>query len=39
MNSKEINELRRRFNVDNNNLTCIHGCYVNTKKEIISLFK
>lgn len=39
MNSKEINELRRRFHVDNNNLTCIHGCYVNTKKEIISLFK
>lgn len=39
MNSKEINELRRRFNIDNANITCIHGCYVNTKKEIISLFK
>jgi len=39
MNSKEINELRRRFNIDNTNITCIHGCYVNTKKEIISLFK
>lgn len=39
MNVKEVNELRRRFNIDNTNITCIHGCYVNTKKEIISLFK
>ena len=39
MNSKEINELRRRFSPDNTNLTCIRGCYVNEKKEIISLFR
>lgn len=39
MNSKEINELRRRLTPDNNNLTCIRGCYVSEKKEIISVFR
>ena len=39
MNSREINELRRRLTPDNNNLTCIRGCYVSEKKEIISLFR
>lgn len=39
MNSREINELRRRFSPDNTNLTCIRGCYVNSKKEIVSLFR
>ena len=39
MNSKEINELKRRFTPDNTSLTCIRGCYVSEKKEIISLFR
>ncbi|MBQ7455304.1 MAG: DUF4317 domain-containing protein [Clostridia bacterium] len=39
MNSREINELRRRFSPDNTNLTCIRGCYVSGKKETVSLFR
>lgn len=39
MNSKDVNEIRRRLTPDNNNLTCIRGCYVNSKKEIVSLFR
>ena len=39
MNSKALNEIRRRFTVDNTNLTCIRGCYVSEKREIISMFK
>ncbi len=39
MNGKEMNELRRRFNADNTNLTCIRGCYVSEKREIVSLFR
>lgn len=36
MNKKEISELRRRFNPDDNAIGHIYGCYVNTKKEIIA---
>ena len=39
MNSKALSEIRRRFTVDNTNLTCIRGCYVSEKREIISMFK
>lgn len=39
MNSRDVNELRRRLTPDNQNLTCIRGCYVSSKKEIISLFR
>ena len=39
MNSRDVNELRRRLTPDNTNLTCIRGCYVSSKKEIISLFR
>ncbi len=39
MNSKAIHEIRRRFTQDNMNLTCIHGCYVSEKGEVISMFK
>jgi len=39
MNSKEINEIRRRLTPDNANMTCIRGCYVTEKKEIVSLFR
>lgn len=38
MNRKEYAEIRRRFNPDKNNITCIRGCYVNEKREIISEF-
>ena len=39
MNSRDINEIRRRLTPDNSNLTCIRGCYVSSKKEIVSLFR
>ena len=38
MNEKEISEIRRRLRPDKNNITGIRGCYVNEKREIISLF-
>ena len=36
MTEKEISEIRRRFNIDKTNISCIRGCYVNENKEIIS---
>lgn len=36
MNQKELNEIRRRFAPDKNNIGKIYGCYVNSNKEIIS---
>jgi len=36
MNQKEINELRRRFRADKNNISRIYGCFVNTNKEIVA---
>ena len=39
MNSRDVSEIRRRLTPDNNNLTCIRGCYVSSKKEIVSLFR
>ena len=38
MNEKEIAEIRRRFKPDKNNITHVHGCYVNEKREIIARF-
>lgn len=38
MNRKEISEIRRRFNMDKNAISCIRGCYVNEKREIVSMF-
>ena len=38
MNRKEISEIRRRFNLDKNAISCIRGCYVNDKLEIVSMF-
>lgn len=38
MIEKEIAELRRRFRPDKNNITHIHGCYVNEKREVVSEF-
>ena len=39
MNEKEIGEIRRRTRRDRSNMTSIYGCYVNSKKEIISEFR
>ncbi len=38
MNKKDIAEIKRRFNVEHNNITCIRGCYVNNQGEVISSF-
>ena len=38
MNRNEISEIRRRLNPEKNNITCIRGCYVNSRGEIISKF-
>ncbi len=38
MKEKEISEIRRRLRPEKNNITHILGCYVNEKREIISLF-
>ena len=36
MNQKELSELRRRFRPDKSAISRVYGCYVNTKKEVIS---
>ncbi|MBQ8964507.1 MAG: DUF4317 domain-containing protein [Clostridia bacterium] len=38
MNRKEIAEIRRRFSSDKNAITCLRGCYVNEKREVVSAF-
>lgn len=38
MNKKDIAEIKRRFHVEHNNITCIRGCYVNNQGEVISSF-
>lgn len=38
MNRNEISEIRRRLNPEKNNITCIRGCYVNSRGEIVSTF-
>lgn len=38
MNKKDIAEIRRRFSLEHNNITCIRGCYVNSQGEVISSF-
>ena len=38
MNRKEISEIRRRFNPDRNAIAAIRGCYVDEKREIVSMF-
>ncbi len=38
MNEKEIAEIKRRFRYDRTGINKIRGCYVNSKKEIISEF-
>ena len=36
MNQKELNEIRRRIKPERNSISHIYGCYVNSKREIIS---
>ena len=38
MTKKELAEIKRRFTLDHNNITCIRGCYVNSQGEVISAF-
>ena len=38
MNKKDVAEIKRRFNLEHNNITCIRGCYVNNQGEVISSF-
>lgn len=38
MNRKEIAEIRRRLNPEKNAISCVRGCYVNEKREIVSTF-
>jgi len=39
MNEKEIGEIRRRVRRDRSNMPAIYGCYVNSQKEIVSVFR
>ena len=39
MNKKELNEIRRRFKPDYDNISQIYGCYVNAAKEIVSFLE
>ncbi len=39
MNTKEINEIRRRVRRDRSNMAAIYGCYVNDNKQIVSQFR
>ena len=38
MNQRELSEIRRRWKSDRSSVANIYGCYVNSKKEIISSF-
>ena len=38
MNRQEIAEIRRRLVMDKNAISCVRGCYVNEKREIVSTF-
>ena len=38
MNKKDLAKIKRRFNTEHHNITCIRGCYVNNQREIISTF-
>ena len=38
MTDKEFAEIKKRFKPDKNNITKVRGCYVNSKKEIVSTF-
>ena len=38
MNDKEVREIRKRFRAEKNNISCIRGCFINEKKEIVTQF-
>ncbi len=39
MIEKEVKELRRRFRYDKSNISCVRGCFVNEKGEIVTQFR
>ena len=39
MNEKEVGEIRRRIRPDKNSISCVLGCCVNEKGEIVSQFR
>lgn len=38
MNKKEIAEIKRRMDAEKGNISCIRGCYVSQKGEVLSVF-
>ena len=38
MNQRETAELRRHFHPERTNISVVHGCYINDKKEILKRF-
>lgn len=38
MTNKDIAEIKKRFNLEKNNITVIRGCYVSSQGEVISTF-
>lgn len=38
MNDNEVREIRKRFRAEKNNISCIRGCFINEKKEIVTQF-
>ncbi len=38
MNKIELSEIRRRFSPDKNSISCIRGCYVDDRGQVISAF-
>ena len=38
MNRLEIAEIRRRLNPDKNAISCLRGCYVNERREVVAAF-
>ena len=39
MNARDLSEIRRRLTPDDQNLACIRGCFVSSRKEIVSMFR
>ena len=39
MIEKEVKELRRRFRYDKSDISCVRGCFVNEKGEIVTQFR
>ena len=39
MNQRELGELRRRFRPEKSAISRVYGCYVNSSREIIRLYR